>query len=306
LADFWELLALRSSSRAASLADVHSAISKHAEVDAGDDAEADIAEEGRLSEATKEIVERMAACGARSYPFAFDEDSEHVLEAKPWGDEKGFWLYGYLLLATRLNMNDRANLDGVNGPLLFEEVCEAALRNLGGRHAVIHRFGTSAGETGFAARLARFFTAFDESPLRTDRRIPNHGGDDGLDLAWWTTFSWHSATPWRNTAARPPGKLIVLAQCKTGTSWDEVDLNRLQPGSFFKKWMQRQPLGQTNRAFMVAGRVTAQEMEDYQADCLFFDRCRVMDYATEMLSEELFGRVKRWTTAALQSPDFRR
>lgn len=304
IADFWELLALRATSHSAGLANVRAAIAQHAEVDADADAEDDIAEENRLDFAIREIQERAAICGEAHYPFNLAAASDRVLEFKSLADNKGFWLYCFLLLTTRMNMKERQILAGVNAPLLFEEICEVALKCLGGARAQVHRFGTSAGGVNFAERLKEFFQKFDEYPLRTDREIPKNGGDDGLDLAFWNKFSWQSATRWRPEAGSPRGKLIVLAQCKTGTSWDDADLNRLQPETFFDSWMQRQPRGQTNRAFMSACRVEPQDLEDYQQDCLFFDRCRIVDYAAEDLPDDVFKRLVTWTEAAFACPDF--
>jgi len=304
IADFWEILALQATSHSASLANVRAAIAQHAEVDAEADTEDDIAEENRLDFAIREIQERVAICGAAQYPFKLANESDRVLESKPHANNKGFWLYCFLLLATRMNMKERQILGGVNAPLLFEEICEVALRNLNGAKADVHRFGTSAGGQNFTQRLQEFFQKFDEYPLRTDRDIPKNGGDDGLDLALWNKFSWQSETRWRPEARSPRGKLIVLAQCKTGTSWDEADFNRLQPETFFDKWMKRQPRGQTNRAFMSACRVEAQELEDYQQDCVFFDRCRIVDYAAEVVPDDVFNRVRTWTEAAYACPDF--
>ena len=304
IADFWEILALCSASRSASLANVRSAIAQHSEVDPGEDAEDDIAEENRLDFAIREIQERAAICGTTHYPFNLAAASDRVLEAKPLGDASGFWLYVFLLLTTRLNMKERQILADVNAPLLFEEICEAALRTVGGQRTVVHRFGTSAGSQNFAERLKAFFKELDEYPLRTDRVIPKHGGDDGLDLALWNKFSWQGATRWRPEVASPRGKSIILAQCKTGTSWDEADVNRLQPGTFFDKWMMKNPRGQMSRAFMVACRVEPQEMEDYQSNCIFFDRCRIVDYAAANLPADVLPRIIAWTKAALACPDF--
>lgn len=304
IADFWELLALRASSHSAALANVRAAIAQHAEVDADADAEDDIAEETRLDFAIREIHERAAICGTAHYPFNLASVSDRVLEFKPLADNKGFWLYIFLLLTTRMNMKERQILDSVNAPLLFEEICEVALKSLGGLRAQVHRFGTSAGSQNFAERLKDFFQKFDEYPLRVDRAIPKNGGDDGLDLAMWSKFSWQSNTRWRPEVGSPRGKLILLAQCKTGTSWDDADLNRLQPETFFDSWMQRQPRGQANRAFMSSCRVEPQDLEDYQQDCLFFDRCRIVDYAAEVLPDGVFERVVTWTKAAFACPDF--
>jgi hypothetical protein len=255
IADLWEVVALISSSGKASLNDLRSIIRRQAESDPGLDAEEDIEEESRFDFAIDEIRYRIAACGQNNYTFGFAQDSERVLEVKSGSAPTLRLLYMFLLLTTRLNMNTCRVFNKVDGPLLFEEVCEVALKTIWSDRVRSHRFGTSSGQGNFNRKLKVFFKDLGEFTLRTDRTIPNHGGDDGLDLAVWNTFAWENADP----TQIPRGKLILLAQCKTGTSWDKADLQRLQPDSFFQKWMHPTPLGQTARAFMVSARIDKRE-----------------------------------------------
>lgn len=303
IADFWEILATRRAGNSVSLVSVRAAIDRTAESDADEDADDDIEEEGRFEDAIEEVKYRMAVCGD-SYPFYFATQSERVIALKGDAACPQRDLYLFLLLATRLNMTSRRTFDGIDGPLLFEEVCEAALSEMCGRRGRTHRFGTSAGEQNFQERLTSFFSELQEFALRDDRAIPTHGGDDGLDLAWWSTFSWSGALPYQNSFARPPGKLIILAQCKTGTSWDYADMQRLQPSTFFNKWMTHIPLGDSARLFMAAARVDQNEWEDkHREGGIFFDRCRIVDYAVQHLSDDLSLKVGKWTTAAMGCPD---
>jgi hypothetical protein len=303
IADFWEILTIRRAGKSVALASVRAAIDRSAESDPAEDAEEDIEEEGRFDDAIEEIKYRMSVCG-KSYPFYFATNSYRVIALHPEAACEKRDLYLFLLLATRLNMNTRRTFVGIDGPLLFEEVCEAALREMCGVRGQTHRFGTSAGAQNFSDRLTSFFSDLQEFGLRDDRPIPNHGGDDGVDLAWWNTFSWNSDIPFQADCSRPPGKLIVLAQCKTGTSWDAADMNRLSPSSFFQKWMVHDPLGQCARLFMTAARVDDSLWEDVHRDGgVFFDRCRIVDYAAPTISSELMARVRRWTAAATGCSD---
>jgi hypothetical protein len=303
IADFWEVLAIRSAGGGASLADVRATLDRIAESDPAEDTEQDIEEEGRFEDAIDEIKYRMSVCGD-AYPFYFATGSERVIALHSEVDCESRAVYLFLLLATRLNMNTRRMFGDIDGPLLFEEVCEAALREMCGERGQTHRFGTSAGAQNFNERLVSFFSDLQEFGLREDRIIPNHGGDDGVDLAWWNTFSWHSDIPFRSECNRPPGKLIVLAQCKTGTSWDTADLQRLQPVSFFQKWMVHDPLGQYARLFMTAACIDDFRWEDMHRDGgLFFDRCRIVDYATHKISADLMTRIRSWTEGASACAD---
>jgi len=303
IADFWEILATGQPGSDISLSSVRAVIDRVAESDPAEDAEEDIEEEGRFDDAIDEVKYRMCVCG-EAYPFYFTSDSERVLALRDEGTCAKRALYLFLLLATRLNMNSRRVFEEIDAPLLFEEVCEAALKEMCGPRGRTHRFGTSAGDQNFDDRLRSFFSELQEFALRDDREIPKHGGDDGLDLAWWNTFAWHCDIPYQGVHERPPGKLIVLAQCKTGTSWAAPDMQRLQPSTFFDKWMTHTPLGQTARSFMAAARVDHSEWEDmHREGGMFFDRCRIVDYAAPRMSDELWIKVRRWTTAAAVCPD---
>lgn len=298
IADLWEIVALRAASATASLNDLRSIVQKQAEADPESDADEDIGEESRYDFAMEEIRYRLAACGPNKYPFDFLANSERVIEFRRDSLNEQRLLYVFLLLTTRLNMLTRRSFCRIDGTLLFEEICEIALGSMWGDRVISHRFGTSAEQGNFPEKLKSFFAALGEFELRSDRRIPHHGGDDGIDVATWNTFSW------TGDSREPQGKLIVLTQCKTGTSWDKADLERLQPNTFFAKWMTHTPLGQQVRAFMVSARVDVRDWEDHHRHGgLFFDRCRIVDYAVGRLPGGLFDRVRLWTQAALNCPD---
>jgi len=299
IADWWEIVALKSKGKKASLNDLRAIRHRQTETDPDTDAEEDIEEESRFDFAIDEIRYRFAACGA-NYPFRLVGQFDRVLDYNAEDPEESRLLYLFLLLTTRLNMNSRREFNDIDGPLLFEEVCEIALKSIWNDRAKIHRFGTSSGQGDFPQKLKAFFQDLQEFDLRSDRVIPNHGGDDGLDIAIWTSFTW---MPLDNSRA-PQGKLILLAQCKTGTSWKVPDLQRLQPDSFFGKWMAPQPCGQTARAFMASARIEQIDWEDHHRDGgLFFDRCRIFDYAVGRLPKDVFAKVRLWTEGALACPD---
>jgi hypothetical protein len=299
IADLWEKEALCTTAQRASLNDLRAIVRRQAEADAGLDAEEDIIEESCFDFAIDEIRYRIAACGPDKYPFRFAH-SNRVLELNTQLDSARRLLYVFLLLTTRLNMNSRRVFNGVDGPLLFEEVCEITLKRIWSERVCSHRFGTSSGQGNFPTKLRTFFHELREFSLRGDRVVPNHGGDDGVDLAVWNRFTWEGAD--RDRA--PRGKFILLAQCKTGTSWGKSDLLRLQPRSFFEKWMEHTPLGETARAFMASARIEANEWEDHHRDGgLFFDRCRIIDYASGNVPNNICQKVQAWTDGAMECQD---
>lgn len=295
IADWWELEAIRAEANKTSLGSLRRTAIRPSESDPETDITEDIEEEARFDFAIEEIRLRQLALPDGHYPFVFGS-SERVLKFEHTNPNR--WLYIYLLLATRLNMTDRKVQVGIDGALLFEEVCEVALKAYAGPRHRSHRFGTSAGQGNFSAKLTALFKDLNEFSLRDDREIPNHGGDAGLDLALWGQFTW------KGTSAPRRGKLILLAQCKTGTSWGDADLSRLQPKPFFDCWMAPPPLGETTRAFMVASCIEQAGWENcHRLGGLIFDRLRVVDCAATHIPAELASRIRKWTQAALKCED---
>ena len=144
IADWWEVEALRAASRSASLNELRASVARESETDPGTDAEDDIEEEARFDFAIEEIKHRINVCNAAAYPFAFRPDSERVLTVKAaQPDDQGWWLYVYMLMATRLNMNTRRTFADIDGTLLFEEVCEVALTAMYGPKMKAHPLRTS-------------------------------------------------------------------------------------------------------------------------------------------------------------------
>ncbi len=81
-------------------------------------------------------------------------------------------------------------------------------------------------------------------------------------------------------------------------------MQRLQPLTFFNKWMAHVPLGDSARLFMTAARVDQEGWEDVHRERgIFFDRCRIVDYAVQHLPAEVWDRIRRWTAAAAQCGD---
>lgn len=240
-----------------------------------------------LDEVFVEIEQRARACSGR-YPFDLD-GAGNVLRYRP-KDQVSTWLYGYMLLSTRLDMNRDRMQAGIDGTTLLEEVSAEGLRRyLGGGRARSLVFGTASGSANFPARVMALCQAVGEGiNFRSNQGLnPAHVKDDKLDVVAWIPF-----------ADDKPSKIIVFGQCKTGTAWTEK-LCHLQPGSFIKKWVDTPFTYDPARAYLVSESVDRGRWNGYAIDGgLLFDRCRIVD-CCDQIDATLLTRVTAWSTDAL-------
>ena len=289
LADHWEITCLRSNRGMASLSDLKQDLQLPGDPNPGEDAEHDIGLEGILDFALDEINDRRNSCGQGrfQYPFDFSNGRQtRITLRKPV--RKSDYLYIFLLLATRGNMNrDRVHA-GHDATLLFEEICEYSLSAILGSRKQVLRFGASKAGGAFPARIKELCLLLgDEVKPIPSPAYNQTAGDDGLDIAAWVSFS-----------DKRRGKLIIFAQCKTGDSWDTADMSRLRPAEFCRLWMTPQPLITPERAFMVAKRCRRDWWDKSVYGGIFFDRCRVVDFANSIPST-LLSKVKNWVDSAI-------
>ncbi len=104
---------------------------------------------------------------------------------------------------------------------------------------------------------------------------------------------------WRGFSDQRHGQLIGFGQCKTGTHWPN-DLGKLKPDSFCRKWMRTQPASQAVVLYFVCDRVLDRWYDLVSDGGILFDRCRVMEYATD-ISSKLMTRIDMWVNAASQA-----
>ncbi|MBK9624885.1 MAG: hypothetical protein IPO38_10100 [Rhodocyclaceae bacterium] len=230
---------------------------------------------------------RQRACAGR-YPFCLDSTG-NVLRYDPI-DEVSSWLYGYLLLSTRLNMQaDRthANIDGTE---LLEEISATGLRQyLGSERSRALVFGTAMGSANFVARVTLLCNQLGEGfRYKNNHRQPNSAKDDKLDVVAWLPFS-----------DEKNSKVIVFGQCKTGTAWTE-QLCRLKPDVFIKKWIDIPFVLDPLRAYFVSESASHAKWSSYALEGgLLFDRCRLIDCCDE-IEVALLNRIVKWSKAALK------
>ena len=243
--------------------------------------------EDLFSEVFEEIEMRRLAC-ADAYPFEV-VNRGHTLMPRRDPENDRCAVYRYLLLATRLNMNDQRNHAGIDGTLLFEHLCANVAKELFGNRADSLVFGTAAHAQGFAAKVSDLCERINEGGgFNSTITNPNRRRDGKLDVVAWVPF-----------ADNLPGKLIGFGQCKTGTRYRD-SLTHLQPDQFCAKWM-RFPLAiNPIRMFFIAEalRLLWGDREDQSRDAgLLLDRCRIVDLSGSV-DACVMDKVRDWTAAA--------
>ena len=302
LADYAELMALKSSRRRASSGDLI------ASFDRKEDEDEDRFEHP-VEEAFEELADRIAHLGAFSdrYPFQLEQD-EILVRSKSLQRDDG-WLYVFLLLATGLNMRDERKHASLDGADLFEELSgEVGLRYFG--HAKDSRtkkrvFGTSRcnwpddsdtelkDDSKFKKAVDSLCKDMGEGgrfrPKSNERLTAR---DDKLDVVIWRDFS-----------DRRTSKLIGFGQCKTGTHWLN-ELPRLNPESFCRRWLDTPLASPAIKMFFLTDRIAGELTHKAYEAGILFDRCRVLDYAND-LPKELLKKCAKWSRAALAAQGVR-
>lgn len=240
-----------------------------------------------FGEVTNEFEYRQLACAGR-YPFSLDETG-NVLRYEP-ADELSSWLYGYLLLSTRLNMSDNRTHAGIDGTTILEEISAISLQQyLGPKRAQAFVFGAALGSGNFPARVTQLCRQLDEGfKYKNNFKLPNTAKDDKLDAVAWLSFADGNSS-----------KVIIFGQCKTGTAWSEK-LCHLRPDSFIKKWIEIPFVFDPLRAYCVSESVNRAKWSGYAIDGgLLFDRCRLVD-CCDTMEAALFDQMIKWSKAALK------
>lgn len=258
-----------------------------------------------LDEVMTEIEVRESACGG-TYPFRLNQLGTALNHA---GSSENIChhVYHFLLLATRLDMNSNrvhAELDGAD---IFEHLSAHILANyLGGpgtiltetKHNILRKnrayswvFGTGTRGT-FEDKVQRLCDLTNEGGrYKNNYGAIHHAKDDKLDIVAWVPFQDQKIS-----------QLIVFAQCKTGTHW-ENQTTQTQPDAFAKKWLERQFVVNPIRAFMVAECLDRLNWGHSQVEAgLFFDRCRILDFCHD-LPENLIENIRCWNHAAREDTE---
>lgn len=220
------------------------------------------------------------------YPFIVS-DRQTVLRYDDSLPSKLASIYCYLLLATRLNMQTQRTHADINGTDLLEELSAAILKNYLGRYRALSLVFGTAERGSFSDKINHLCSEIGEGHQFDSRDVgQTHANDDGVDVVGWIPFT-----------DGLPSKLSVFAQCKTGTNWRET-VGRLRPDVFINQWMLQSFVLNPIQAFFIAeshDRDVWSHRSGYAG--LFFDRCRIVDFA-EKVDDSLLKKVQKWTFAA--------
>lgn len=280
-ADWLELAALRSAGRAASAADLITALrvggSQDAVVDyddASDDSgEAEVGDEEATSSdflleakadaAFGELASRVAGCGdASNYPFDLDSN---VLSLNA-GREHSF----YTLMSTLSAYAWKFKTFGHEGAKIFEEIAtEAACKYFGAPNAAIKGrvfgFPRRLMPKDFPGALDSLCQELGEGGRHRRGPLSSEAQDAKLDVVVWRDFSDGHI-----------GKLIAFGQCATGQHWDHKISELPRPSDWCDYWMVGKPVVEPIRCFFVPHRVSKARWEyACKFGGLLFDRCRI-------------------------------
>ena len=243
-----------------------------------------------VNETYTEIVRREEAC-RNGYPFEIPRPGYTLLLADQDAGNQRHSIYKYLLLATRLNMQNNRVHGGIDGTLLFEELAAETAREYLGARAESLVFGTASG-ADFQGKVNALCKQMKEGVCFVNRdSVPPNERDGKLDVVVWKHF-----------ADGLPGKLVAFGQCKTGTNYKDT-LTQLQPDSFCRKWLTSAPVVPPVRMFFVSEALSRNRWHSFANDAgLLFDRCRIVDFCGD-ISPDVLEKVKIWTAAAAEETE---
>lgn len=247
-------------------------------VESSDDLSVDAIEDG-----IKECEQRASFCPAR-YPFKVSANS---LEAQADGGVNRE-IYQFLLLSTRLNMNEQKVQAGHDATKLFEELCAGVAAEYFGQHSKSMVFGT-AGAGGFQQKVENVIGKLN---LTSSYKVPmgstGRQKDAAVDVVAWIPF-----------ADRKDSQMIAIGQCKTGTHWEGM-LTATQPDVFFESYFNGKPFADVARMFFVSESYGLDRWEERSRKAgIMFDRTRIMEYVPANIDANLLSRITEWNNAAL-------
>ncbi|WP_028523530.1 hypothetical protein [Runella limosa] len=238
----------------------------------------------KTEEISQEIERR--AMISEAYPFKLERGGYRLDVVNNTSE---YWVYVYLLLSTRLNMNAHKKHSDIDGTELLEYLSAEVVKNYFGVHSQSMVFGTAV-QGGFKEKINDLCTQIGEGAGYKGRgKITGSPKDDKLDVVVWVDFK---DKYW--------SKLIGFGQCKTGTTFDDQATIELQPRAFCEKWLIDTPVIEPIKMFFCSQNYPIVDYSKVKNAGLVFDRMRIMDCLTvDTLPDSLHKKITMWCTEAL-------
>ena len=291
LADFWEILALRQPGQYISGTEVSRIINIASDEIGyeGIESASDQLEAG-LEAVFLELQRRKEFSGGK-YPFSFKRYSFILnMEDSLYKD-----VYIFLLLCTRFNMKENKVHNGVDGTLLFEELCAIVASNYFGEASESYVFGTAT-RGNFEGKVNALIDKIGEGEaFRNLNSNPPTKNDDAVDVVVWKEFS-----------DKRVGKLVAFGQCKTGTSWHD-DIQKLKPSDFCTNWFYR-PLVIDPLPIVFLCDTLNEDKNFYtsQKGYLVFNRFRILEYIAQNMDDTVQTKINTWLDGAIDTIDVKK
>lgn len=238
----------------------------------------------KTEEISQEIERRTKASDA--YPFKLQRGG-YSLEVVRATTE--YWIYVYLLLSTRLNMNAHKRHKDIDGTQLLEYLSAEVVKSYFGKRSQSMVFGTAV-QGGFKEKIDDLCFRIGEGVGYKGRgKMTGSPKDDKLDVVVWVDFK---DKYW--------SKLIGFGQCKTGTTFDDQATIELQPRAFCDKWLIDAPAIEPIKMFFCSQNYPIGDYSKVKNAGLVFDRMRIMDcLIADEFSDNLSQEITAWCTEAL-------
>ena len=287
LADFIEIKAILSDDGNYSITDVKTPLGIACDESRNTEDSLVDADEVKIEEAFSEIEERRTSA-TENYPFlssqfsvTLDNQCDAVIKD----------VYTFLLFVTRVNMNTMKTQNGIDATKTFEQLCSAIMENYWGNSAKAFVIGTGSETSDFETKINNAINAIGEP--RVQFRWPDGSlkkeKDAKVDVIAYIPF-----------ADDRRGRFIAIGQCKTGTSW-QSSISQLVPQSFNTKYFSP-PFTFTPVVLFLVSEAFYENWETYQRDShgLLLDRCRLMQYLPESLSDGLLNNIREWNRGIIE------
>jgi len=285
VADFWEIEAIQNPDLFISQININKALSIGDDEIDNDGIESPEDEiDNKLEIAFQEITSRPNFTNNK-YPFVLKKYSIKLKEEESTLKK----IYQYLLLCTRFNMTEQKVQNGIDGTLLFEELCAYVATKYFGSKSESFVFGTAVGG-GFEDKVKDLINKTGEGTgFKNPNSNPPTAKDFSIDVVSFINF-----------ADRRIGKLIAFGQCKTGTSWKN-EIKRLKPEDFCKMWLIDHPVSTPlPLVFLTDTMHEDSNFYETQLGYIVFNRFRIIEYIEDDIPDVIVEKIKTWLEGAFK------